>query len=93
MVPFESPYVFEGTDGPTPLLDLFDQRRQLIVYHFMDLGPDHYCGGCASYTDNIPTARGVDRLRLDFNVLDLTPYGRQEEWEDSPPAWPQTVLG
>jgi predicted dithiol-disulfide oxidoreductase (DUF899 family) len=33
--------------------------------------------------------RGVDRLRLDFNLLDLTPYGRQEEWEDSPKGWPQ----
>lgn len=35
------------------------------------------------------TGRGVDRLRLDFNLLDLTPYGRQEEWEDSPSGWPQ----
>ncbi|WP_394619470.1 DUF899 domain-containing protein [Lentzea sp. JNUCC 0626] len=34
--------------------------------------------------------RGVDRLRLDLNLLDLTPYGRQEEWEDSPQGWPQT---
>ena len=34
--------------------------------------------------------RGVDRLRMDFNLLDLTPYGRQEEWEDSPDGWPQT---
>ncbi|MGC0423280.1 DUF899 domain-containing protein [Embleya sp. AB8] len=37
------------------------------------------------YTDG----RGVDRLRLDFNLLDLTPYGRQEAWEDSPTGWPQ----
>jgi predicted dithiol-disulfide oxidoreductase (DUF899 family) len=35
-------------------------------------------------------ARGVDRLRLDFNLLVLTPYGRQETWEDSPEGWPQT---
>jgi predicted dithiol-disulfide oxidoreductase (DUF899 family) len=35
------------------------------------------------------TARGVDRLRLDFNLLDLTPYGRQEQWEDSPDGGPQ----
>lgn len=35
------------------------------------------------------TARGVDRLRMDFNLLDLTPYGRQEAWEDSPDGWPQ----
>jgi predicted dithiol-disulfide oxidoreductase (DUF899 family) len=36
------------------------------------------------------TARGVDRLRLDFSLLDLTPYGRQEVWEDSPAGWPQS---
>jgi predicted dithiol-disulfide oxidoreductase (DUF899 family) len=35
-------------------------------------------------------ARGVDRLRFDFNILDLTPFGRQEAWEDSPEGWPQT---
>jgi predicted dithiol-disulfide oxidoreductase (DUF899 family) len=35
------------------------------------------------------TARGVDRLRMDFNLLDLTPYGRQEKGEDSPEGWPQ----
>jgi predicted dithiol-disulfide oxidoreductase (DUF899 family) len=34
--------------------------------------------------------RGSDRLRADFNILDLTARGRQEEWEDSPPGWPQT---
>ena len=37
------------------------------------------------------TARGVDRLRLDFNLLDLTPYGRQEQWEDSPEGWPRRL--
>jgi predicted dithiol-disulfide oxidoreductase (DUF899 family) len=35
------------------------------------------------------TARGVDRLRFVTSILDLTPYGRQEDWEDSPPGWPQ----
>jgi predicted dithiol-disulfide oxidoreductase (DUF899 family) len=35
------------------------------------------------------TARGVDRLVFVHSVLDLTPYGRQEDWEDSPPGWPQ----
>jgi predicted dithiol-disulfide oxidoreductase (DUF899 family) len=35
------------------------------------------------------TARGVDRLLFVNNILDLTPYGRQEDWEDSPAGWPQ----
>lgn len=34
-------------------------------------------------------SRGVDRLLFANNVLDLAPWGRQEEWEDSPAGWPQ----
>jgi predicted dithiol-disulfide oxidoreductase (DUF899 family) len=162
MVKWRTDYRFAGPAGQPSLLDLFDGRRQLAVYQMMDNGPDDYCSGCASMTDNVPnlshlrardtnyvvvsdmpiaqmtpywermgwtvpyyssrgttfsadcgagrgfglsvflrdgdevyrtyftTARGVDRLRFDFNVLDLTPYGRQEEWEDSPGGWPQT---
>ncbi len=35
------------------------------------------------------THRGVDRLLFTSNILDLTAFGRQEEWEDSPPGWPR----
>ena len=35
MVKVEQEYVFEGPKGPTSLHDLFDDRRQLIIYHFM----------------------------------------------------------
>ncbi|MBV9851450.1 MAG: DUF899 domain-containing protein, partial [Armatimonadetes bacterium] len=34
-------------------------------------------------------ARGVESLTDATDLLDVTPYGRQEEWEDSPPGWPQ----
>jgi predicted dithiol-disulfide oxidoreductase (DUF899 family) len=34
-------------------------------------------------------SRGVDRLLFVQSILDLTVYGRQEDWEDSPPGWPQ----
>ncbi len=46
--------------------------------------------GHGVYRTYVTSARGVDRLRMDFNLLDLTPFGRQEEWEDSPEGWPQT---
>lgn len=36
------------------------------------------------------TDRGVDVLNGNFNLLDFTPLGRQERWEDSPEGWPQT---
>ncbi len=35
--------------------------------------------------------RGVEALGSVWTLLDLTPYGRQETWEDSPEGWPQTA--
>ncbi|HET7238780.1 MAG TPA: DUF899 domain-containing protein [Terrimicrobiaceae bacterium] len=35
--------------------------------------------------------RGVEVLDTNFTLLDMTPLGRQEEWEDSPGGWPQTA--
>lgn len=32
----------------------------------------------------------VEHLGSNFSYFDLTPYGRQEDWEDSPEGWPQT---
>lgn len=34
-------------------------------------------------------ARGVEGLTNTNSLLDVTPYGRQEDWEDSPSGWPQ----
>ncbi len=49
---------------------------------FLRNGDDVYRTYCT-------TARGVDRLLFVNNILDLAPYGRQQDWEDSPPGWPQ----
>ncbi|SCL72562.1 Predicted dithiol-disulfide oxidoreductase, DUF899 family [Micromonospora citrea] len=163
MVRFDNDYRFDTPTGARTLLELFEGRRQLVVYQFMDSGPDHHCPGCTWFTDSVPvtglarlaqrgiswatvsdmplaqieaykarrgwtlpfvsshgtsfaadcgagrgfmlsvflrdgedvhrtydtTARGVDRLVFVNSILDLTPYGRQEDWEDSPPGWPQ----
>ena len=35
------------------------------------------------------TRRGVEVMDNSFHLLDLTVYGRQEDWEDSPKGWPQ----
>ncbi len=175
MVRIEKDYVFEGSDGKASLIDLFDGRRQLILYHFM-FGPNQEagCDGCSMFVDQVghlahlhardtsfalvsraPIAkiqayrkrmgwtvpwfssfessfnhdfgvgpaspqpseyqdgesfglsvflrdggevyrtyftngRGVEALGSVWTFLDLTPLGRQEEWEDSPQGCPQT---
>jgi predicted dithiol-disulfide oxidoreductase (DUF899 family) len=45
--------------------------------------------GTDVYRTYAASARGVDRLLFVNNMLDLAPYGRQEDWEDSPAGWPQ----
>jgi predicted dithiol-disulfide oxidoreductase (DUF899 family) len=37
------------------------------------------------YTDR----RGCEQLTHAFGLIDTLPYGRQEEWQDSPAGWPQ----
>ena len=34
--------------------------------------------------------RGTEQLGYAFGLIDLLPYGRQEEWQDSPEGWPQS---
>ena len=160
MVEFGS-YTFEGADGPASLLDLFEGRRQLIVYQFMR-GPA-WCEGCCMFTDQISelahlhardtsmaivslsryedlavlrermgwqlpfyssagndfaadcgtaegfglsvflrdgdrafrtyftSDRGVEAVGTVWSLLDRTPFGRQETWEDTPAGRPQTA--
>jgi predicted dithiol-disulfide oxidoreductase (DUF899 family) len=35
------------------------------------------------------TIRGVEAMDYSYALMDLTVYGRQEAWEDSPPGWPR----
>lgn len=56
-------YTLEGPDGPLRLADVFDGRRQLIVYcHMWEPGETWQCGGCTGFTAQF--------TRLDF----LDPY-------------------
>src|SRR5690606_27354052 len=54
----EKAYEFEGPNGRTGLLELFEGRRELIVYRaFFDPGvhgwPDHACIGCSLGADQV----------------------------------------
>src|SRR5215469_7895514 len=47
-------YLFEGRDGKAGLLDLFESRGQLLIYHFMfDPDWDEGCPTCSFLTDSI----------------------------------------
>ncbi|MCF3130405.1 DUF899 domain-containing protein [Streptomyces olivochromogenes] len=57
-VAVEKAYGFDGPDGRARLLDLFEGRRQLIVYRaFFEPGvfgwPDHACRGCSMVADHV----------------------------------------
>ena len=54
----EKDYAFDGPNGKVSLLDLFEGRRQLIVYRaFHEPGvfgwPDHACRGCSMVADQV----------------------------------------
>jgi len=47
--------------------------------------------GSEIYRTYFTTSRGCEALGNQWTLLDLTAYGRQEEWEDSPQGWPQSA--
>jgi predicted dithiol-disulfide oxidoreductase (DUF899 family) len=54
----EKDYAFEGPNGPVGLLDLFEGRRQLVIYRFFydpDVNgwPDKGCVGCSLVADQV----------------------------------------
>src|SRR6266536_1607439 len=56
--PVEKKYEFEGPTGKVSLLDLFEGRRQLIVYRAFFVPdvfgwPDHACRGCSVGDDQV----------------------------------------
>jgi len=54
MVAIDKDYVFDGPDGRRSLLDLFGDRRQLIVGHFMfDPRWDEGCSSCSAGADEV----------------------------------------
>jgi predicted dithiol-disulfide oxidoreductase (DUF899 family) len=57
-VAVQKDYLFDGPGGPASLLELFDRRRQLIVYRFffqpdVDGWPDAGCPGCSMLADQV----------------------------------------
>ncbi|MGX5721741.1 DUF899 domain-containing protein [Shinella zoogloeoides] len=76
----EKSYVFDGPDGAVTLGDLFGDRSQLAVYHFMlTPGSDHICPGCSFTVDHADAARRhFEQADLAFAAVSRAPVRRIE---------------
>lgn len=80
-VRLEKGYVFDGSDGKCTLIDLFGDRGQLAIYHFMlTPGSDHICIGCSYTMDDVDTARQhFEQADLAFAAISRAPITRIEQ--------------
>jgi predicted dithiol-disulfide oxidoreductase (DUF899 family) len=80
-VRIDKDYVFEGPDGKARLLDLFDGRRQLIVYHFM-FGPNQElgCDGCSMVADQICHLAHLHARDTSFALVSRAPLAKIEPY-------------
>jgi len=82
-VKVDKEYVFLGPSGRTTLPELFDARRQLIVYHFMfDPTWDEGCKSCSYLADNFD--RGVAHLGArdtSFAAISRAPLAKLEAFK------------
>jgi predicted dithiol-disulfide oxidoreductase (DUF899 family) len=82
MVKVEKDYVFDGPDGKKRLKDLFDGRRQLIIYHFMfDPKWEKGCPGCTGYVDALGDLSMLDGLDSTFAVVSRAPLAKLEAYK------------
>lgn len=92
MVRVEKDYVFEGPGGKVRLLDLFEGRRQLIVYHFMFAPgvsgwPEAGCPGCSMVVDHLGPlahlyARDTSLVLVSLGALaNLEAYKKRMGWK------------
>jgi predicted dithiol-disulfide oxidoreductase (DUF899 family) len=84
MVKVTKQYTFEGPDGKASLslLDLFNGRKQLIIYHFM-LGPDmeQGCSGCSFFADHVPDLSHLQSRNTSFVAVSRAPIAKIEAFK------------
>jgi predicted dithiol-disulfide oxidoreductase (DUF899 family) len=68
-------------------LDALLVGRQIGLFHLVCYLRD----GDRVFETYWTTRRGVEAMDNSYALMDLTVYGRQEPWEDSPSGWPQTA--
>jgi predicted dithiol-disulfide oxidoreductase (DUF899 family) len=82
MVKLEKDYAFEGPHGKQTLKDLFDGRRQLIVYHFMfDPAWDKGCSGCTGFVNALGDLSLLNKQDTTFVVISRAPLAKLEAYK------------
>jgi predicted dithiol-disulfide oxidoreductase (DUF899 family) len=86
MVKIEKQYAFTGPNGKMSLLDLFEGRRQLILYHFMLAPtvpgwPDAGCVGCSMVTDQFGHPAHLHARDTSFCLVSLAPLKNIEKYK------------
>jgi predicted dithiol-disulfide oxidoreductase (DUF899 family) len=77
MVRIEKDYVFDGPDGKASLLDLFEGRHQLIIYHFMyHAHEDRFCDGCSFFADQISHLEHLHARDTSFALVARAPLAK-----------------
>ncbi len=82
----ETDYVFEGADGRASLLDLFEGRRQLIVYRFFfEPGvadwPEGGCRGCSFLADQVAHLAHLNARDTTLVFVSRAPQPDIERWK------------
>jgi predicted dithiol-disulfide oxidoreductase (DUF899 family) len=80
---------FMGWDMPwysaQPALDTLLVGREIGLFHLVCYLRD----GDRVFETYWTRRRGVEAMDYSYALMDLTAFGRQEQWEDSPEGWPQ----
>jgi predicted dithiol-disulfide oxidoreductase (DUF899 family) len=72
-------YRFQGPNGEVSLLDLFDGRKQLLVYHFMFAQSP--CTGCSMMVDNMGLTEHLHARDTSRVLISLAPYAKLAEYK------------
>lgn len=82
MVKIDKEYTFDGVDGEASLLDLFHNRRQLIVYHFMyHANEDRFCDGCCFFVDQIPHLAHLHARDTSLALISRAPQSKLKQFK------------
>jgi predicted dithiol-disulfide oxidoreductase (DUF899 family) len=81
MVEITKDYAFDGPTGKVGLVDLFEGRGQLLIYHFMfEPDADEGCPSCSLTTDNVGHLSHLHARDTSFALVSRAPLDKLERY-------------